>query len=144
MAEGSKSVDTGSKIIVAGLFIQVMFFGVFMFVAWHFHRSIRPHRQFLTIGWKKHMVALYIVSLLIFGRSIFRIVQYCMGFNGYLQQHEVFLYVFDSTLMFGVMMVLNYIHPGEIASLASQVKRGGSQEFVTTAKTAYAPVEQIA
>lgn len=62
---------------------------------------------------------MYAVSLLIMVRSIFRAVEYLQGFNGYLLSHEGYLYGLDALLMFLVMVVLNVIHPSEIAAHAS-------------------------
>lgn len=66
--------------------------------------------------WQKHIVALYIGSLLILVRSIFRVVEYLQGWQGYILSHEIFLYIFDACLMFAVMLIFNWIHPSEIRS----------------------------
>ena len=63
------------------------------------------------------MWALYLGSALIVVRSVFRFIEYAMGTDGYLMKHEVFLYVFDATLMFGVMIGFNFVHPSEVKGL---------------------------
>lgn len=40
-----------------------------------------------------------------------------MGNDGYLMESEVWLYVFDSALMFLVIAVFNIIHPSEVKGL---------------------------
>lgn len=65
------------------------------------------------------MRALYIGSLLIMVRSLFRAVEYLQGFDGYLLKHEAYLYIFDALLMFLVMVLFNWIHPAEIAAILS-------------------------
>ena len=40
-----------------------------------------------------------------------------MGNDGFLLRNEVFLYVFDAVLMLGVMVLVNLVHPGEIAAM---------------------------
>lgn len=40
-----------------------------------------------------------------------------MGNNGYLLRHEYFLYVFDATLMLGVMVLFNIVHPSEVTKV---------------------------
>lgn len=72
------------------------------------------------------MTALYIGSMLIMVRSVFRAVEYLQGFDGYLLRHEIYLYIFDATLMFLVMVLFNWIHPAEITSIlgARQYKHG--------------------
>jgi hypothetical protein len=115
MARGTESsASTGSKIIVAGLFIQILFFGAFLVVAAHFHMKIRHREAASPVPWRKHMLTLYGVSLLILVRSIFRTIEYIQGNDGYLLRNEVWLYIFDATLMAGVMIWLNIVHPSNI------------------------------
>ena len=108
------SVNLGQKVILGGLFLQIISFGLFIFVAVAFHRQVVPNRKSISIPWQKHMTALYLASALILVRSVFRVVEYLMGNSGFLLQNEVFLYVFDAMLMFGVMVGLNVIYPGDI------------------------------
>ncbi|KAF6843736.1 RTA1 domain protein [Colletotrichum musicola] len=122
-AAGSlEALNNGAKIIIAGLFVQLIFFGFFIFVAVAFHRSINAAptgRSNSSIPWRKHMTALYVGSFLIMVRSIFRAVEYLQGFDGYLLSHEAYLYLFDALLMFIVMVLFNWIHPAEVAALLS-------------------------
>lgn len=50
-------------------------------------------------------------------RSIFRVIEYIRGREGYLQSKMVFLYAFDVVLRFGVIAILNVVHPSEIGGL---------------------------
>lgn len=59
---------------------------------------------------------MYIVSILIFVRSIVRVVEYLQGYDGYIITHEAFLYIFDGVVMFFAMIVMNWIHPSEVAA----------------------------
>lgn len=124
------SLNTGENIIIVGLFVQIVFFGFFIVVAGSFHLRFTRHNQqkqimtptfttttMTTIPWKKHLYALYAASALIMIRSIFRVVEYLMGNNGYLLRHEYFLYVFDATLMLGVMVLFNIVHPSEVTKV---------------------------
>ncbi|PVI00573.1 RTA1-domain-containing protein [Periconia macrospinosa] len=147
-------LHAGEKIIVAGLFIQLAFFGFFIVVAGLFHwRLVRANPSPSTKGfrspnpqtgpepsprrlsqssaspnflnefnihdlpWKRHIYALYVASALIMMRSVFRVVEYLQGNNGYLLRHEVYLYIFDGALMAAVMILFNWIHPAEITDL---------------------------
>lgn len=62
------------------------------------------------------MYTLYIGSLLIMVRSIFRVVEYLMGNNGFLLRHEYLVYIFDATLMFLVMLLFLWVHPRQLRS----------------------------
>jgi len=66
-------------------------------------------------------------------RSIFRVVEYVQGFSGYLLSHEVYLYMFDSLLMFCVMVTFNVVHPSEVVALVSggkAAKKGWKMERI--------------
>ncbi|KAK4085598.1 uncharacterized protein Triagg1_588 [Trichoderma aggressivum f. europaeum] len=119
-ASGTASaLETGARVVIVGLFVQLVFFGFFIVIAVKFHISISHSstiRLSTELPWQKHMNALYIVSTLIMVRSIFRVVEYLQGFNGYLLHHEAYLYIFDGLLTFLAMVLLNVVHPSELAA----------------------------
>lgn len=124
-------INIGDDIIVAGLFIQVVFFGLFVIAAATFHyRLVKTNKQSNGVQvplaserpWKKHMAGLYIVSILIFVRSIVRCAEYIEGFTGYIITHEAFLYCFDATAMFFAVVTMNWAHPGEVAKHIRELK----------------------
>ena len=47
-------------------------------------------------------------------RSIFRIAEFQGGHDGELMEKEVYIYIFDAVLMFGVMAFFNAVHPGNL------------------------------
>ncbi|RAL14297.1 RTA1 domain-containing protein [Aspergillus homomorphus CBS 101889] len=121
-ASGSLSgMQNGERIIVVGLFVQIFFFGFFIVTAGAFDRKLKkypiPRCRDPSIPWRKHLNILYITSFLIMVRSVFRLVEYLQGNNGYLLHHEVFLYVLDAVLIFLAMIVFNLFHPSEISHL---------------------------
>ncbi len=56
------------------------------------------------------MWSLYMVSMLIFARSIVRMAEYGQGYTGYIISHEWCLYVFDALLMWVAMVTMNIVH----------------------------------
>ena len=124
MAKGNGSGATlGANIIVGGLVLQLIFFGIFIAVTAAFDRamhacptarSTKPE----VANWRKHLKVMYITSGLIMVRNIVRVVEYAQGSGGYLLDHEFVLYVFDALLMLVVMMILNVWHPSEIMAFA--------------------------
>lgn len=81
------------------------------------------------------MLVLYVTNTLIMIRSIFRMIEYAQGNNGYLLRYEVFLYVFDAVPMFAVMVAYFWKYPDEISRLlregyrnAGDVETGGFAE----------------
>jgi hypothetical protein len=132
-ANGDASkTQTGENLIVGGLFVQLAFFGLFVIVSALFQYRGRHHLASLPadITWKKHLYVLYFTSIFILVRSIFRVVEYLQGNDGYLLSHEVFLYVFDAVLMLAVMVAMNVVHPGDIAIMLKGRKSAGGDEFV--------------
>jgi hypothetical protein len=117
-AKTTSSVNLGQNIITAGLGIQVAFFGFFVVVAMVFHRRIQKsptaRSSSTTIPWQRHLIVLYTACLLILVRSVFRIAEYVMGQDSVLLSHEIYIYIFDATLMFLAMIVFNVYHPSAI------------------------------
>uniref|UniRef100_L2G970 Rta1 domain-containing protein n=1 Tax=Colletotrichum fructicola (strain Nara gc5) TaxID=1213859 RepID=L2G970_COLFN len=97
----ANSMNTGKTIILLGLAVQLIFFGLFVV-------SIRHIR-----GWRGVMSVLYVASGLIFVRSLFRLVEYVEGNDGVLLSTEVYLYIFDALLMLGVVAVTAVFHPAK-------------------------------
>ncbi|KAI9741720.1 MAG: hypothetical protein M1834_000105 [Cirrosporium novae-zelandiae] len=121
MAQSSgKNLKLGERLITIGLLIQILFFGFFMIVAGVFHYRIALYPTgrclTLTVPWKRYLWILYSASLLIMVRSVFRVIEYVQGSDGMLLQHELYLYIFDATLMFLTMVIFNIFHPSKIIS----------------------------
>ncbi|KAK3322979.1 RTA1 like protein-domain-containing protein [Apodospora peruviana] len=99
MATGN-NMELGERLVVAGLLIQMIAFGFFCMTAVVFHyryqtRSVGAvaHLRGGRGGqiWKKLMY-MYASSGLIVARSIFRVVEYALGHDGYSLTHEWTLY----------------------------------------------------
>ncbi|KAI4594951.1 hypothetical protein KJ359_007474 [Pestalotiopsis sp. 9143b] len=101
----------GEKIIIAGLFVQIVVFGFFMVTAVIFQRRFAHSSAAAArsggqrVNWRRHLAVLYTVSALILVRSIFRVIEYLQGNKGFLITHESFLYIFDAVLMALVMII---------------------------------------
>ena len=116
--QASGSYDTGEKIIIGGLFVQVIMFSIFLVAAIIFHRKALKQSTALmpssVVNWESYLYTLYITSTLILIRSIFRLIEYLQGHEGYLVSHEVFLYLFDTLLMFLVMLIFAIWYIGDL------------------------------
>ncbi|RHZ62604.1 hypothetical protein CDV55_102594 [Aspergillus turcosus] len=123
-ASSANSQDIGTYIIIAGLGVQLLFFGVFVLVACVFHVRFSNSQAASDVpasekvhwarSWKGLLWVLYLVSGLILIRSAFRMVEFVQGFNGYLISHEIFMYVLDTAQMFVLMVVMNVVHPSGV------------------------------
>ncbi|KAJ5718671.1 RTA1-domain-containing protein [Penicillium malachiteum] len=117
----SSSISLGENVIVGGLIVQIIFFGIFTITAIVFQARIakRPTGRSMQLEsiWHHHLMALYICSAFILVRSVIRVAEYIQGYEGYLMVHEAFIYIFDALLMFLTMMTLHYVHPSEVNCL---------------------------
>jgi hypothetical protein len=118
-------LSTGETLIMVGLAMQIIIFGLFVIAGAIFHFRIRksPTPKSKSLPFEKHMWSLYAVSILIFIRSIVRLVEYTQGWSGQILSTEWYLYVFDALLMFLAMVIMAWIHPSEVAALI----RGGGK-----------------
>ncbi|KGO73094.1 RTA-like protein [Penicillium italicum] len=120
-AKGQSKVKLGNHLIVAGLFVQILFFGYFIIVSVVFHRRMLAATPMHAAGdprisWTRYMKVLYVASVLVLIRSIYRVAEYVQGSDGYLQSKEAFLYAFDAALMFLCCLLFNFFHPSKIIS----------------------------
>ena len=124
MTSGSESkIKIGQWAIVAGLCVQLIFFGAFMITSFSFHikiirsptlqseRFMNKHGAIWPPDWRGVLFACYSASVFVLIRSIYRLIEFLQGNDGYVISHEVFLYVFDAAMMFSVMIVMNVFHP---------------------------------
>ncbi|KAF4962771.1 hypothetical protein FSARC_9175 [Fusarium sarcochroum] len=116
--EDADAQEAGKYITVGGLILQLIMFGFFIVISvvWHvrIHRQPTPASHNALNLWRKHMLVLYVTSILVMIRSVFRLVEYLQGNDGYLLGSEIWLYVFDAALMLIVVIIFNLFHPSEL------------------------------
>ena len=130
------TAKTGKHLVVLGLVLQIFFFSIFILTSSIFHHRLSrsPTSSSTSNNWTLYMSTLYFASSLILIRSVFRVIEFSGGNDGVLLRNEVFLYVFDALLMFGVVLTFNIIHPGRIIGgqpfgvEIQMVERGGEGE----------------
>lgn len=113
--------QTGEKVIIAGLFVQLFIFSCFLVIAINYHyrlaRSPTAESNNPNIRWKWYLFTLYLTGGLILVRSVFRVVEFIEGNHGPLMREEVYVFIFDGFLMVIVLLWMNWFHPGEIGLL---------------------------
>lgn len=130
----SSLASMGQWIVIGGLAIQILMFGYFILAAVTFqYRYERRSSKSLNLpwtGWKESLYMIYGVSALIMVRSVFRVLEFVLGTDGYPMSHEWTLYVFDTILMAGVMALLLVYYPDRIplGSSESDLQLVDSQE----------------
>ncbi|KAH0613540.1 uncharacterized protein H6S33_005426 [Morchella sextelata] len=107
-------VKRGSRIVEIGLAVQLVCFGFFSFVAARFSfvarrwESAWPGRE-----WLKLLYAINAACAIILLRSIYRMVEFAGGRDGYVRTHEWPFWVFDSFLIWCVLLVFTLLHPAD-------------------------------
>jgi RTA1 like protein len=133
MVQGkASSMKTGSNIVVGGLVFQVLMFGVFIVTSAHFNARFRKHgavEAWKHVPWQRTLNMLYITSAFILIRSVFRVVEYVGGNDGYLLSTEWPLYVFDTVLMLATMCWFFWRYPSEIKEHLSRSPPAGMTEM---------------
>ncbi|PWN47362.1 RTA1-domain-containing protein [Violaceomyces palustris] len=114
-----KDTMPGSRIIVAGLAIQLLGYLCFNVLLITFYRRVRkPTAENATLkDWNQRLntflIATFLSSLLILVRSIFRLVEMSVGWIGAVAHHEWAFYAFDATPVAMAVLILNYYFPGD-------------------------------
>ncbi|KAF5266714.1 hypothetical protein FOXYS1_2437 [Fusarium oxysporum] len=101
--EGNNLMEIGEYVITGGLFFQLAIFGIFIVVVSVFHR--RMNRSPTNKSLEPSI------------RILFRVIEYLDDNDGYLMRTEAFMFVFDATLIWIVMVWMNWYHPSEIGLL---------------------------
>jgi hypothetical protein len=118
----SSKYNLGKAIILVGLVAQIVFFGLFVLVAAIFHRRLsrnptptarRLDEEHARLEWKDITRVIFVVSAMIFVRSLFRLIEFTGDSNSPMMKTEAYLYVCDSTLMFIALAILIYWYPAE-------------------------------
>lgn len=111
----SSMARMGQIITIAGLFIQLIFFGAFLTISIIFGRRVQQTKTSLrNLPYGTLLYVLFAVSGLIIVRCLYRIIEFCQGNDGYLMGHEAFMYVFDTIPMFVVQAIFHFFHPGKV------------------------------
>jgi hypothetical protein len=115
MVQNPELAKWAERLVILGLVVQVVLFGLFGVVAVVFHRTVHraptPESLDALVPWEQTLRMLYFVSVLIMVRSIFRLIEYAGGSTGYLLSHEWPMYIFDSLLMFAVTVLFAWRFP---------------------------------
>ncbi|KAK6363767.1 hypothetical protein TWF730_001183 [Orbilia blumenaviensis] len=101
----------GQDIIMAGLAIQIAFFSFFTGATIRFDTKTRVSHP--NAKWRVLVYCLYLSCTCILIRSIYRIVEFAQGWDGYLMSHEVYFYVLEALPMFPCLVAFNIFHPSK-------------------------------
>jgi hypothetical protein len=111
-------------VVLVGLLLQVAFFGFFLVNGLTFWFRMRNSGKEMSnpVPWQKHTVVLFVTSIFILGRCIFRVVEYAEGTHGNVMSHEAYMYILDAGFMLIVMLAFHFYHPSEVNALLKEGK----------------------
>ena len=122
-----KSSETPNNILLAGLAFQVFSFAIFMGLL----------SKFIISAWKPlgkvrvFTIVLAVAALLVWIRTIFRLVETAEGVLGYLSSHEVFFGVLEFAPIVVAVLILAIWHPGRCVEAATN---GGTEGMLELEK----------
>ncbi|KAF4980326.1 hypothetical protein FZEAL_3643 [Fusarium zealandicum] len=139
-----KLANIGNYTVISGLVVQVIIFVGFMICCWIFHRRFKAHLSMAgdatNVPWKECLYMLYGTSMAVLVRNIFRVVEYIMDKEGYLQQKEWPTFIFDSILMLFVMIAFYVWYPSDLRKDA----RGSMIELMSAEGSNSTEIERTA
>ncbi|KAF2018148.1 RTA1 like protein [Aaosphaeria arxii CBS 175.79] len=117
--------ETGTNIIIGGLALQVATFCWFLCIAirfwWCARREIADDAP---AGWIKVMQAIWISSSLVLLRSVYRLIEFGLGIEGYPFTHEWIFYVFEALPMLPAIAVFCFVHPAKYLGNNGHIGKG--------------------
>lgn len=134
----------GTNILIAGLIVQLVGMSVFGILCVDFYIQVKRYKKkalqsnpelqgmsktqvdeaiyeprYAFIRNKRPLFKIFvwcvaIATILIFIRSVFRTIEFIQGYDGYLRVHEIYMFVFDTIIVFIGVALLTIIHPGMV------------------------------
>lgn len=135
MAQASMA-DMGQKIMLAGLFIQLLFLGFFLYIALVFwqrmSRSSRRHAipQYGKHSWDALLKMILVIAVIIILRCIFRVIEFAQGHEGYLVSNEIFIYIFDAAPMLIVQVMMHFVYAAEVFGVGRSSRLGKTESVI--------------
>lgn len=120
--------QTGVKLVIGGLVLQMLVFCVFIFVTWRFFSKLSAasrrfdgkYERLNDVHWRVHLWVLLGASACILLRNLIRVIESAQGFDGPVLAHEAYVYVFDAAMMLIVVWAYVLVHPGLLLRKARQ------------------------
>ncbi|RAL12588.1 RTA1 domain-containing protein [Aspergillus homomorphus CBS 101889] len=106
--------ETGQKVLIAGLIIQLLSFGLFFVTAIIFEMRLRRLMLFRNrTAWRTLLYFCFVAAALIILRCVYRVIEATQGSRGFLSTHEAYIYCFDALPMFLVQGIFHFCAPGK-------------------------------
>ncbi|KAJ6557562.1 RTA1-domain-containing protein [Mycena capillaripes] len=130
-------VNLGANIMLAGIvfqFVSIILYSTFAadFLQWYHKdrpiRSTQSERGTMDAKLRTMIGALAFSTLVLFIRSIYRIIELATGWNGRILHTEVYFNVLDGGMVVLAIFTLNIAHPGRLLGPRPGVSEGGYVE----------------
>ncbi|KAB8229627.1 hypothetical protein ETB97_012075 [Aspergillus alliaceus] len=108
------TIRLGYNIAKAGLIVQIVSFGFFIIISIRFHFISRNSAIVRSeTSWRQLLLCINVSCILIFARSVYRLVEFGQGDHGYLNLHEWNYYVFEAAIIVPAVAIFNVVHPAK-------------------------------
>jgi hypothetical protein len=107
-----KERNIGETLVKVALIMQASMFVFFLILGGQFQRKATK-AGVMTHKLKSVLIVMYISSIVVLARCIYRIVEFFQGYNGEVFRHEVYFWIFEASIMFFNTVMLNVFHPGK-------------------------------
>ena len=124
-SSSSSTQQLGTRVVLVGLAIQLAFFTLFAVLSLHVYRSPRyqspsalaAHCSQLDLQrvWR----CLALTTALIAVRNVYRLAEFAQGYTGYINSHQIFFALLDTTTIIIAFIVYTVWHYGTYLPSAS-------------------------
>lgn len=122
-AKTASQLSLGKKVIITGLVVQVLFFGIFVIIACVFHKRLNERPTSASsdphLPWRLYLKFLYISSGLVLFRCLYRVVEYASTSKSF-KSNEIYAYAFDGVLMLTIEVIYVIYHPSRLLQAATK------------------------
>lgn len=105
-------VRLGEGFSRVSLIMQIALYTLHLAVLGLWHPRVREAEVRRPLD-RSCVTTLYACGVLVLIRCVYRAVEYFQGPMGKLALHEAYYYVFDALTIFGMLVLLNVLHPGK-------------------------------
>ena len=125
-SEDLEEAKRGQTIIIGGLVLQILAFALFIICTLTLQIRLRSNPPVQCVAgvvthYRRYFIALYCTSGLFLVRNLVRIIEYKQGGDGPLLSNEAFLYVFDCCFMLAIILIVLFLHPGQLIRKARRL-----------------------
>ncbi|KAI8193559.1 hypothetical protein KHU50_012480 [Colletotrichum sp. SAR 10_65] len=136
-----KIMEIGGHVVLGGLLFQLFVLVVYFALVVRFQRATQREVIYLE-HWRRYVWTLVVSVVAVWVRNLVRAAEFGQGWYGFVNQHEAMMYIFDSFLMFSVMVAFALFHPGQLNDSQGSMSKG--RQRVTSEQVVMGPFGNLA